>query len=352
MARTILSGRYYCNGCFIGCGRKVKFESVKYGAVEGAGPEYETLAMLGANCLVDSLEAVAKANDLCNRYGLDTISTGAAIAFAMEAYEKGLITQEDTDGVLLRWGDPDAMVTMVAMIGRREGFGRLLGEGVRIASEKLGGASAQFAIHVKGLELPGHDPRAYYSQGLSYTVSNRGGCHLQSFSHIFERSVTLPDLGYLEIQDRHGVEGKGELVATAQNLMCMLDSMKLCKFILFGGVKTTQLMQWLNQVTGWKMNLGEFMRTGERIYNLKRLYNVREGVSRKEDVLPARTLTYPRRTGGLASNLPPLGELLEQFYDCRGWDEMGIPKQEVVRKLGLQREAAFLRDCPRDRLGI
>jgi len=343
MTRTILSGRYYCSGCIIGCGREVSFESEEYGKVEGAGPEYETLAMLGANCLVDDLKAVAKANELCNRYGLDTISTGAAIAFAIEAYEHGLITDEKTGGIRLSWGDADAMLSMVEKIGKREdGLGWLLGEGVKRASEKIGGLSAEFAIHVKGLELPAHDPRAYYSQGLSYATSNRGACHLQSLSHIFERSVTLPDLGFPEIQERHSLNRKDELVTKAQNLMCMFDSLKVCKFILFGGVKPSILVEWLNLVTGWSMDLKEFMQIGERIFNLKRLFNVREGISRKDDSLPPRILIHKRGEGGSADNLPPLGEMLSRYYHYRGWDELGIPSEEKIKELGLDKEAEFL----------
>jgi len=343
MARTILSGRYYCSGCIVGCGREVSFEDERYGRVEGAGPEYETLAMIGANCLIDDLKAVAKANELCNRYGLDTISTGAAIAFAMEAYEHGLIGREETGGIELAWGDPDAMLSMIDKIGRREGeLGWILGEGVMRAAEKIGGISEEFAIHVKGLELPAHDPRAYYSQGLSYATSNRGACHLQSLSHIFERGVTLPDLGFPEIQERHCAHRKGELVAKAQNLMCMFDSLKVCKFILFGGVKPSTLVEWLNMVTGWNMTLEEFMRAGERIFNLKRLYNIREGISRKDDTLPPRILTHKRGSGGSADTLPPLGELLSQYYNYRGWNEFGIPSREKIIELGLEEEASFL----------
>ena len=343
MARTILSGRYYCRGCIVGCGREVSFEDERYGRVEGAGPEYETLAMIGANCLIDDLKAVAKANELCNRYGLDTISTGAVIAFAMEAYEHGLISREETGGIKLVWGDPNAMLSMIDKIGRRESkLGWILGEGVMRAAEKIGGISAEFAIHVKGLELPAHDPRAYYSQGVSYATSNRGACHLQSLSHIFERGVTLPDLGFPEIQERHSTYRKGELVAKAQNLMCMFDSLKVCKFILFGGVKPSTLVEWLNMVTGWNMTLGEFMQAGERIFNLKRLYNIREGISRKDDTLPPRILTHKRGSGGSADALPPLGELLSQYYSYRGWNEFGVPSREKVTELRLEEEARFL----------
>jgi len=343
MTKTILSGRYYCSGCIIGCGREVSFEDERFGKVEGAGPEYETLAMLGTNCLIDDLKAVAKANELCNRYGLDTISTGAVIAFAMEAYEHGLISHKEAGEIHLTWGNADALLSMIEKIGKREdGLGWLLGEGVKRASEKIGGVSAEFAIHVKGLELPAHDPRAYYSQGLSYATSNRGACHLQSLSHIFERSVTLPDLGFPEVQERHSLNRKDELVSKAQNLMCMFDSLKVCKFILFGGVKPSTLVEWLNLVTGWNMDLEEFMRTGERIYNLKRLYNVREGISRKDDTLPPRILIHKRGEGGSAETLPPLGEMLSKYYHYRGWNELGIPTKEKLRELELEEEARFL----------
>lgn len=343
MAKTILSGRYYCSGCIIGCGREVSFEDERYGRVEGAGPEYETLAMLGANCLVDDLKAVAKANELCNRYGLDTISTGAVIAFAMEAYEYGLISYEEAGEIRLTWGNVDALLSMIEKIGKREeGLGWLLGEGVKRASEKIGGVSAEFAIHVKGLELPAHDPRAYYSQGLSYATSNRGACHLQSLSHIFERSVTLPDLGFPEVQERLSLDRKDELVTKAQNLMCMFDSLKVCKFIMFGGVKPSTLVEWLNMVTGWDVTLEEFMRIGERIFNLKRLYNVREGISRKDDVLPPRILVHKRGKGGSADSLPPLGEMLSRYYRYRGWNELGIPSKEKIKELELEEEAKFL----------
>lgn len=336
MAKTILTSRYYCSGCIIGCGRIVKVTKGLYAGVDGAGPEYETLAMLGSLCMIDDLEAIAKANELCNRYGLDTISTGAVIAFAMEAYGKGLITSRDTGDLDLAWGNAEAMVQMVETIGEREeGLGWLLGEGIERAAEKIGGLTSEFALHSKGLELPAHDPRAHYSVGLGYATSNRGACHLQGCTHLFERTVTMADLGYPEVQDRHGVVGKGEFTAKMQDLMCMYDSLKLCKFLLFGGVKLHHMVEWLNYVTGWDFTMEEFMRTGERIYNLKRMYNVRLGISRKDDTIPPRILVHKRGSGGAAENLPPLGEMLSEYYEYRGWDEMGIPKPEKLEELDL-----------------
>lgn len=336
LAESILTRNYHCGACVIGCGRVVKLGRGEYAGVEQGGPEYETLASLGALCLVDNLEAVALANEYCNRYGLDTISTGSAVAFAMECWEHGLITAQDTDGLKLEWGSAEAMLTLVQAIARREGLGRLLADGVRAAAQALGPRAEEYAIHVKGLEFPAHDPRAYNSVAVGYATSNRGACHLQGFTHMFEKSVTMPELGYDEIQDRFGVEGKGELTAKCQDLMCLMDALKMCKFSLSGGVKVTHMIKWLNYVTGWDVSLQEFLKTGERIFNLKRLYNVRCGISRKDDILPPRILTHKRGSGGAADNLPPLGEMLGEYYTWRGWSEEGIPTHAKLRELGLE----------------
>lgn len=338
MASQMLVGRYHCDSCPIGCGRVVRIHSGPYAPVDGAGPEYETLAMLGANLLVDNLEAICKANELCNRLGLDTISTGGVIAFAIEAFERGILKKEDTDGLELRWGNADAVIALIQKIARREGIGAILAEGTRYAARHFGGLAPEFAVETKGLDLPAHDPRAYNSVGLAYATSARGACHLSGFTHMFEKSVAVPELGYPEIQDRFGVEGKGRFTALLQDLMCMFDSLKLCKFAMAAGVTVTHCVEWLRFVTGWDVGLEEFMKTGERLFNLKRIYNVKHGISRKDDTLPPRILTLKRREGGAANNLPPLGELLSQYYQHRGWDEFGIPSPEKLRELGLQEE--------------
>ncbi|MFN3622037.1 MAG: aldehyde ferredoxin oxidoreductase family protein, partial [Nitrososphaerales archaeon] len=302
MAETVLSGRYYCFSCILGCGRTVRIEEGEYAPVDGGGPEYESAAMLGANVLLDDLKAVCKANELCNRYGLDVISTGGVIAFAIEAYERGLISNAEA-GLELRWGDPDAVINLVHKIGRREGLGWMLGEGVRRAAESLGGFALEFALHVKGLELPAHDPRAHNSVGLGYATSSRGACHNQACSHIFERICVLPELGYPEVQDRFAVKGKGVFVAKLQDYMALFDSLKLCKFLVVGNVQPSHIRRWLKDVTGWDLSLEGLMNVGERITNLKRLYNVRIGLSRMHDTLPPRILTL-RKGGGAGQNLP------------------------------------------------
>jgi aldehyde:ferredoxin oxidoreductase len=335
MAKTILKSKYFCGACIVGCGRTVAIDHGEYAGVEGAGPEYETMILLGSNLLLDDLEAVAKAHELCNRYGLDVISTGSVIGFALEAAERGILKDDQGRKIDLEWGDAKAIVNMVESIGRREGLGRLLGEGVMRASAEIGQGSEAFAIHVKGLEPPGHDPRAYNSMAVGYATGNRGACHLQGFSYAFERSVTMPEIGLLEVQDRFGTVKKGELVAKTQDLMSLFDSLKLCKFTLYGGLKLTHALKFLNAVTGWDIGQAEILKTGERIYNLKRMYNVRCGVTRKDDTLPTRLLREKRGEGGAAENLPPFAEALDEYYRYRDWDQNGIPTKTKLLELGL-----------------
>lgn len=335
MAETILTGRYYCDGCPIGCGREVAIKEGPYKGICGGGAEYETLSLFGGGCLVDDLEAISAANELCNRYGMDSIEVGNLVAFAIECFEHRLITSEDTGGMLLQWGDGAAVVEMVRLIGEGRQIGALLAKGLAGAAAEIGGLALEFAQHVKGLGLPGHDPRAYNSLALGYATSNRGACHLQAFSHAFERNMTAPELGFPETLDRFSTDRKGELVARTQDLMALYDSLSLCKFIKTGGTTPGQLLRWTNLVTGWDLSLPEFLEAGERIFTLKRMYNVRLGASRKDDTLPGRILTHRRGSGGAATNLPPLGIMLADYYQVRGWSPEGIPTAPVLNRLGL-----------------
>jgi aldehyde:ferredoxin oxidoreductase len=338
MAETILTKRYSCAQCVIACGRTVHVKEGPYAGPESGGPEYETIGMLGSNCLVDNLEAVQKANELCNRFGIDTISTGATIAFAMECYEKGLITKDQTGGLEIKWGDPDVLVEMVKKIALREDFAYTLGEGTRNAAEIIGGIAPELTVQVRGLDFPAHDPRAGNSIGLQYAVSARGACHLSSFTHDFEYGATMPELGYPDKADRFEVKGKGIFASKFQDLMAMMDSLTGCKFIVFGlGENSIKIMaDWLGLVTGWDMKDDEFLETGDRIVTLKRMYNVLKcNQSRKDDILPPRMMTHRRKEGGAADNLPHLGYMLSEYYEHRGWDEQGIPTDKTLERLGL-----------------
>lgn len=335
MAKTVLTKNYHCGRCVVGCGRTAEITEGKYKMAEGAGPEYETIAMLGSNCLIDDIENISKSNELCNRYGLDTISTGSVIAFCMEAYERGLVTKEDTDGLKMEWGDGDAILEMIKKIAERQDLGKILGEGLIRASKEIGGNSCEFAIHVKGLDFPGHDPRSKASIALGFATSNRGACHLQAFSHDYEDGAAMPDLGYKKTLDRFEIKGKAQFVVDFQHLMSMIDSLHCCKFMIFGGMTIEPLIRELNLITGWNFSKEDFLKTGERIFNLKRLYNVREGISRKDDTLPPRILNYPRG-GGAGDNLPFLNKMLNEYYQIRGWDEFGIPTEETLKRLDLE----------------
>lgn len=336
MAETILIGNYHCKTCIIGCGRKIKIVEGAYKGVDGAGPEYETIGTLGGMCLINNLEAIAYGNELCNRYGMDTITTGSVIAFVMELYEKGIITKGDTGGIETRFGNEQAMIELIKMIGERKGFGKVLGEGVRKIAEEIGGMAPEYAMHVKGLELPAHDPRAYNGVALSYATSNRGACHLAGFTHGFEKVFAIPELGYAKPHNRHLVDGKAEFVVKMQNLMGIFDSLKVCKFMLIGGLKINTLVDWIRYVIGWQdYTFDELMLTGERIFNIKRMFNIKCGISRKDDMLPMRFLTCKREGPDLVINLPHLGKMLSDYYEYRKWSEEGIPEESKLKELDL-----------------
>lgn len=326
--------RYYCHSCVIGCGRTVKIVYGKEKVEKGAGPEYESLASLGSMNLVDDLETLIKANELCNRFGLDTISTGSVISFAIEAFEKGYLTTQDTGGLNLEWGSAETLLKLIEKIALKEGIGNLLSEGVRTASERLGEETGKFAVHVKGLELPAHDPRAFNSLAVAYATSNRGACHLQGFTHLAEKGLSLPELGYEKPLDRFTVENKGRLTKDMQDLMCIFDSLKLCKFLLFGGVPLEEVAHWYAWITGNNIDLKELLKIGERLYNVKRLFNLKCGITSKDDKIPHRILTKKRGSGGAADNLPPLNKMLMEYYRERGWTD-GIPDKVKLKELDI-----------------
>ncbi len=336
---TILSGRYSCANCAIRCGRVVTINDGPYKCEKEAGPEYETLALFGPNCMIDDLEVISHANIMSNRYGLDTIGAANAISYAMEAYERGILT-EDMLGTKARFGNGEDMIELLRKIAYREDFGDVLADGTRIAGDKLGGVAPEFAIHVRGMEFPAHDPRFADSIGLQYAVSPRGACHLAANCHGEEYGGAYGGYGFgdgkvVEL-DNHSIEHKPEMNVELEHIMCLCDSMTCCKFLLGAtGDDTCQLfIDWLNWITGWDLDKEELIAIGERIFNLKRMYLVRDGQSRKDDKLPGR-MKKRRMTGGSANNIPDVDGMLDHYYELRGWDEFGIPKKETLDRLGL-----------------
>jgi aldehyde:ferredoxin oxidoreductase len=342
MRDTILVPHVACHLCSIGCSRWVKIEEGPY-QMDGPGPEYETLGALGSMCMVDDLEAVSYAAHLCNIYGLDTISCGSTIAFAMECYEKGLITKEDTDGLELVWGDAAAMVEATRQIALGEGIGKLLGQGTRKVAEQVGGDAMDFAVQVKGLELPMHDPRAFFSWAVNYATSPRGGCHLHGMSAIYENTDDpIPEWDLTGHHPRHSDEHKGKISRHAQNWAHILNSMVICYFATFT-LEPSDLAALVKKATGFDLTPDDLTVIGDRINALHRAYNYRCGIRREDDTLPLRSLTAVAE-GGAAGKVPDLGSQLEDYYQVRRWEPDGKPSRDVLVELGLEDVAADLYD--------
>ncbi len=323
-----------CFACPIGCGKLMEIEAGPYAGVRGEGPEYETVAGFGAMLEIDDPAIIIQANDLCNRFGLDTISTSATVAFAFEAFEKGLIVLDETDGVPLAWGQPAGLLKLIELIVERRGAGAYLADGVRRAAERLGEAARAFAIHVKGLEIPYHDPRAVFSMGANYATANRGACHLEALSHwtIYGLDVSSWDP---EPSQRFSNAGAGRQAVRFQNYFSLYNSLGICKFLGKMDLSPDTIATLLNAATGWRLTGDQLLLVGERLFNLKRLINNRLGITRADDTLPQRLLTQPRPSGQAQGQLPDLKPILEEYYQIRGWLPDGRPSPDRLEALGL-----------------
>ncbi len=333
--KTVELGGKACFGCPEGCGRYSYFTSGPYKDNFSGGPEYETGSTLGSLLLIDDFEAMAYLNALCNLYGMDTISAGGVLAFAMECYEKGIITKEQTGGIDLTWGNGKAAAALLEKIAKREDIGEIFAEGVKRAAEIIGSGSEEFAIHVKGLELPAHEPRAAPGLGLGYATSTRGACHLRTYIHAFEIWGATVGLPISEKADRFATEGKAAILIQFQNFMSLMNSFSYCSFIA-GYFDYTDWVNLLNATTGWNVKYEDLMKTGERIWNLQKAYNIREGGSRKDDTLPGRFYKVPLpHDPGKGRIMVDLDPMLDEYYGLRGWDKEGIPTKEKLLELGL-----------------
>jgi aldehyde:ferredoxin oxidoreductase len=253
----------------------------------------------------------------------------------MEAYEKGLIPREHAGGLDLTWGNAGAMIEAVHAIARRQGIGELLADGVRLAAARLGPEAQAFAIQVKGMELPYHDPRAFVSMAPNYATASRGACHLESLSYWLGYGVNWEGWHDPEEFDPHDSSGKGRLAVDFQNYMATYNPLGICKFIAKGKVGPQHVTDLVNTALDWNWSADDLLQTGERLFNLKRLINLRLGVTRTDDTLPQRLLAEPRPSGGAAGVLPDLDPMLEEYYRARGWTQAGVPTAERLAALGL-----------------
>ncbi|MCK4430198.1 MAG: aldehyde ferredoxin oxidoreductase C-terminal domain-containing protein, partial [Candidatus Aminicenantes bacterium] len=332
---NILAERKPCFACPIACGRLSEIKTGPY-ASKGEGPEYESLGSFGSMCGIDNLEAITLAHFLCNEYGLDVISTGSTIAYAIECYEKGVLTKKDTGGLELKFGDPDVMIELVHKIAKRQGIGNLLAEGTKIVSEKLNKGTERFAMHVKGLELPAYDSRAAKITGLAYATANRGGDHITAYIE----GPAFMAMPFLIVDDADVGDPLEETPETTkvvkdfEDAFGIFDAIGGCKFM--GMVLTAE--DWaslIEKLVGYEFRAEDFRKTGERIYNLERAFNIREGFTRADDTLPARLLEEPMPEGPAKGHVVNLDLLLDAYYGYREWDKNGKPTPEKLKELEL-----------------
>jgi aldehyde:ferredoxin oxidoreductase len=351
MTETILKERDTCYACVVKCKRVVEIKEGAYRVnPKYGGPEYETLGTFGSYCGIDDLAAISLASQICNEYGVDTISCGATISFAMECYEKGILTKEQTGGIELKFGDADAMLKVLEMIVKGEGeLGRTLGMGSALAAQKWGNGAEECLITVKGTEAPAHMPQAKRSLALIYAVNPFGADH-QSSEHdpYYEEGVAdfnlnrLKQIGLDAPQPAYSLsDEKVRYAYQTQLFYSLLDSASLCQFVygpawtLYDAEETAKM---INAVTGWNLTVQELLEVGERRLNLLRAFNAREGLSRKDDTLPKKFFKELKGTGptsNVALTQQELDHALDEYYRLAGWTPDGIPTAQTLEKLDI-----------------
>jgi len=338
LSEKILVERVGCFACSIKCGRRTEIRSGPYQGKTGEGPEFETVGAFGGMCAIDDLEAITMIHYLCDDYGLDTISAGNTIGFAMECYEKGILTKSDTDGLELNFGDYEATVELIHKIAKREGIGDLLSQGVKRISEKLGQGTENFAMHVKGLELPAYDSRAVKATGLAYATANRGGDHITGYV----QGPSFLDYPFLVVDESRIKDPlvadptEVKVVKDLEDALTVFDCVGACKFM---GMALA-MREWVDLIAaglGGDFGVDEFKMSGERVYNLARAFSIREGLTAADDTLPKRLLEEPLPEGPAQGHINELAPLLDAYYEVRGWDKTtGKPTPERLKELGLE----------------
>lgn len=339
---TIGIGMEGCYACLVRCKKVVKIDEpgMKVDPSYG-GPEYETLGALGSVCGVDDLKAISKGNEMCNAYSLDTISMGDTIGFAMECYERGILTNKDTGGIELKFGNANAMLKVIELVARRQGIGDILADGSREAAKRIGKGAEQFSMDVKGVNVPMHDPRAKGVLGLGYAINPHGADHC---ANVHDTAYVAPNpaltelnqLGFFDPMPALDLGPKKVQVFKAMHAMRILnDSAVTCQFVPY---TIAQFVDMVKAATGWNTSLVELLKIGDRITTLARVYNLREGLTDADDKLPQRF--FQQHVGGPSANNPPymeseLDKATAYYYNIMGWDTKGVPTPETLEALDI-----------------
>jgi aldehyde:ferredoxin oxidoreductase len=332
-------GSEHCYGCPVGCSQLKVAKTGPYAGTLAEGPEYETFFSFGGETGVENIDAIIAADRLADELGLDTISAGVAIGFAMELYEKGILSAKETGGLKLNFGNDEAMLTLLRLMAYREGIGDLLADGTKAAAEKIGRGSEKYAMHVKGLELPAYDVRGAKAHGLNFATSYTGADHNRGYA--FQEIFGIP-IPY-EV-DRFSAERKGSLTKWNQDVRsATCDAPTMCAFLLdmaVPAIATQNTANLMEAVTGLKLSAEEVQTVGERMNNLARAFNVREGFTRSDDTLPERLMTEPLKAGASKGHFiskDDLNKMLDEYYAERGWDiKTGAPTRKKLMELGLK----------------
>ncbi len=330
-----------CHRCPVHCKAELKVPSGRF-ATEGDRPDIEPIINLGSKCGLDDVEALLYLYNLAGQLGIDVISTGGVLAFAMELYERGILTEEDTGGVALTWGNAEAMETLMRQIARREGPGAVLAEGVRRAAQLIGRGAEQYAFHSKGLELTAYDPRGALGTALGYAVSTRGADFTSVYAipeYRWDAAQGREVFGTEKAVDRLSIEGKGALIKRSMIVSAILDSLGLCKvpiLSVMGDFSLENEAALASALSGWPLTAADLLTIGERILNAERLFNLRHGATRADDDLPDRFTEEPLPNGPTQGMTVPIQFMVRDFYAAMGWDADGRPTQEKRRELGLE----------------
>ena len=320
-----------CSSCAMRC---------EHMCVVGEGPykgtmtrmEYETLWALGPYCGIDRLDAIIKGMELCNYYGMDAISAGVIVGFAMDCYENGILTEKDLEGIDARFGNREALIQLIEKMGKRQGIGDILAEGVKVAGEKIGKEAEKLAQHIKGVEVTGYDLRCLKTAALGFAVSFRGADHNRHGAYAFDVKGKVNRL--------KAEKGRGKLVKDMEDVYTLIDSFVVCKFSRGTYYKELDDMAKLyTLVTGYEMTPAELKKAGERINNVARLFNIREGLNRKDDTLPWKVMNVPITDEGPSKGAyvtqEELDLLLDDYYEVRGWTKEGVPTKEKLKELDM-----------------